>query len=100
MEWPEASRLSAATSPQTVVFADDHASWRNHQVSKERREIDTTIVILADGVRPDVLRSLAAAGEIPHVARRFYEEGLNSDNHFFRPVASLGNVTEVSVAFD
>ncbi len=38
-------------------------------------DTELTIVILADGVRPDVLRALADAGEIPNIGRSLYDEG-------------------------
>ena len=74
-----------------MSIVDRNASWSNHRISKERREIDTTIVILADGVRPDVLRSLAAAGEIPHIARSFYKEG-----YCYEGVTVLPSVSSVA----
>ena len=37
--------------------------------------IDLAIIILADGVRPDVLRTLAGAGELPCISRAFFSEG-------------------------
>ncbi len=37
--------------------------------------IDRVIVILADGARPDVMRTLAREGRLPHIASTFYERG-------------------------
>ena len=38
-------------------------------------DIELAIIILADGVRPDVLSALAASGEIPHISKNFFVEG-------------------------
>ncbi len=40
---------------------------------------DRAFILLLDGARPDMLRELAAAGELPHVQRRFIDGGTAAD---------------------
>ena len=54
-------------------------------------DIELAIVVLLDGVRPDVLRRLAEAGELPHMARSFYERG-----HSYRGVTVLPSVSSIA----
>ena len=54
-------------------------------------DTDLAIIILADGVRPDVLRALAAAGELPHMAR-----GLLAGGFQYSGVTVLPSVTSVA----
>ena len=55
------------------------------------RDIDLAIIILADGVRPDVLRNLAEAGEVPHIAESFFHAG-----HTYEGVTVLPSVSSVA----
>ena len=41
----------------------------------ESPDIELAVIILADGVRPDVLSRLAEAGELPHIDRSFLSRG-------------------------
>ncbi len=52
------------------------------------RDIELAIIILADGVRPDVLRTLAEAGEIPHIAKSFFQGGYSYDGVTVLPSVS------------
>ena len=54
-------------------------------------DIDLSIIILADGTRPDVLSALAAAGELPHMAR-----GLLGDGFQYTGVTVLPSVSNVA----
>ncbi len=53
--------------------------------------IELAIIILADGVRPDVLSALAASGETPNIGRAFYKEG-----HSYRGVTVLPSVSNIA----
>ena len=59
----------------------------------ECRDIELAIIILADGVRPDVLSRLAAAGEIPNIARSFFDGGYSYEGVTVLP--SVSNVAYV-----
>ena len=54
-------------------------------------DIELAVIILADGVRPDVLRRLAEAGELPHIDRSFYQGG-----HSYRGVTVLPSVSSIA----
>ena len=54
-------------------------------------DTDLSIIILADGARPDVLRELAAAGELPHM-----ERGLLSGGFEYTGVTVLPSATTVA----
>lgn len=49
------------------------------------------IIILADGVRPDVLSALSASGETPNIGRAFYDGG-----HSYPGVTVLPSVSNVA----
>ena len=51
-------------------------------------DIELAIIILADGVRPDVLSKLAAAGELPNIAESFYRGGNSYDGVTVLPSVS------------
>ena len=53
--------------------------------------IELAIIILADGVRPDVLSALSAAGETPNIGKAFYTEG-----HSYRGVTVLPSVSNIA----
>ena len=52
------------------------------------RDTELAIIILADGARPDVLKRLAEAGEIPHIAESFFREGYPYDGVTVLPSVS------------
>ena len=54
-------------------------------------DTDLTIIILADGARPDVLRALAESGELPHMGRSLFSEGFQ-----YTGVTVLPSVTSVA----
>ena len=54
-------------------------------------DIELAIIILLDGVRPDVLRRLAEAGELPHIARSFFDGG-----HSYDGVTVLPSVSSIA----
>ena len=57
----------------------------------ESPDIELAVIILADGVRPDVLRRLAEAGELPHIDRSFFRGG-----HSYRGVTVLPSVSSIA----
>ena len=52
---------------------------------------ELTILILADGVRPDVLSALSASGETPNIRRAFSTEG-----HSYRGITVLPSVSNIA----
>lgn len=53
--------------------------------------IELAVFVLADGVRPDVLRALSDAGELPNITRHLMGEGSNLEG-----VSVLPSVTDVA----
>ncbi len=54
-------------------------------------DIELAIIILADGVRPDVLRRLAEAGELPHIGGSLFDGG-----HSYEGVTVLPSVSSIA----
>ena len=59
----------------------------------ECSDFELAIIILADGVRPDVLSKLAAAGEIPNIAASFFSGGYSYEGVTVLP--SVSNVAYI-----
>ncbi len=57
--------------------------------------VDTklTIIVLADGFRPDVLRALAASNEVPHITRALFTEGYSHEGVTVLP--SVSNIAYI-----
>ena len=60
-------------------------------ISSRTGDIDLTILVLADGFRPDVLRALCATGKLPNIRRYLLEEG-----SYHEGVTVLPSVTDVA----
>ncbi len=58
-------------------------------------DTDLTIIILADGARPDVLRALAASGQLPHMARGLLAEGFQYTGVTVLP--SVSNIAYIPI---
>ena len=54
-------------------------------------DIELAIIILLDGVRPDVLRRLAEAGELPYIAGSFFDGG-----HSYEGLTVLPSVSSIA----
>ena len=65
-----------------------HLPKENSPSLTDSPDIDLAIIILADGVRPDVVSKLAAAGEIPNIAECFFHEGYSYEGVTVLPSVS------------
>ena len=73
-------------APTAATGAGAHPS-----ISSLTGDIDLVILVLADGVRSDVLRALCESGDLPNIARHVVEEG-----SYHEGVTVLPSVTDVA----
>ena len=59
--------------------------------SADSQDIDLTVLVLADGAKPDILRALSASGDLPNIKRYFMDEGSCLEG-----VTVLPSVTDVA----
>ena len=76
-----------------VVLNDATPSESTLSFLKASDGIELTILILADGARPDVLSALAGAGEVPNIGKSFYEAGFGYSGVTVLP--SVSNVAYI-----